>query len=345
MKKIVFALVVLLFAAPAWADVVITATQVEETNEVEITYEVTLPDTNLPRAFGLDITVTDGNIIACTPAMEGECDISVKGFGIFPGTIDIDDTVTPPVVNTYGTPVAPAGARGALGGLDTNGITIEMGSLYEGPNAPPLSGLLCTIILDADANCTVNIAGNAARCGVEGSEAPGDAIGVVMEDPTEVVTIDYVPGTVDPWVIDCFPSALTEQYADWVAMGKPGCWCGSGDPNANPRQCHGDATGEPPEGGAKTGYWYVGLGDLNILVSAWKVLEPAVDPTPSGPGIATIPGGICADFSHSAEGGAKTGYWRVGLGDPNILVGSWKVLEPAVEPTPSGPGVAADCPN
>jgi hypothetical protein len=133
----------------------------------------------------------------------------------------------------------------------------------------------------------------------------------------------------------CFPCAH-QDYFEWLAVGKPDCWC-------YPRQCHGDATGEPPEGGAKAGYWYVGLGDLNVLISAWKILEPAVFPTPSGPGIATIPGGICADFSHSAEGGAKAGYWRVGLGDLNILITNWKILEPAVIPTPSGPGVPPDC--
>jgi len=104
-----------------------------------------------------------------------------------------------------------------------------------------------------------------------------------------------------------------------------------------------DATGEPPEGGSKAGYWYVGLQDLNVLISAWKILEPADPPTPSGPGIGSVPGGICADFGHSAEGGAKAGFWRVGIDDLNILIDNWKVLEPADPPTPSGPGVPPNC--
>ncbi len=184
MKKITFVLAVLLFAAPAWATkVTVTATQVSDTNEVDISY---VSDGKLPRAFGLDITVTDGNIIACTAAMKGECTATARGFGIFPGTIVIDENG---IVTDDGTPVAPSDDLGALGGLGTNGITIELGSLYVAPNRPPLSGVLCTITVTE--SCTVNIAGNAARCG-EGSEP----LGVVMENPDEVVTPTYIPGVV-----------------------------------------------------------------------------------------------------------------------------------------------------
>jgi len=220
MKKIAFVLAVLLFTAPAWATAVtISATQVGATDQVAISY---VSDGNLPRAFGLDITVTDGNITACEPNMVGECTAAKRGFGIFMGTIVIaaDGTVT-----DWGTPVAPAGAPGALGGLDTNGITIEMGSLYVEPNAPPLAGELCLITITE--SCTVNIAGNAARCG-EGS----DPLGVVMEDPTEAPTIVYVPGDVT-YSADCMSVGQTigdiqitaAVYALWVSIGKPDIWC------------------------------------------------------------------------------------------------------------------------
>jgi hypothetical protein len=122
----------------------------------------------------------------------------------------------------------------------------------------------------------------------------------------------------------CFP-ATHMDYFEWLAVGKPDCWC-------YPRQCHGDADGLLG-GGPKTGYYAVGPLDLNILVSAWLVLEPAF-----GPGIASIPNGICADFAHDLGGGPKTGYYRVGPTDLNILVANWLVLEPAF-----GPGVPPDC--
>lgn len=308
MKKIVFALVVLLFAAPVWAGVTIDANQIPGTFEVEISY---VSDGNLPRAFGLDITVTDGNIIACTPAMEGECTVSVRGFGIFPGTIDIDDAVTPPVVINYGTPVAPAGARGALGGLDTNGITIELGSLYEGPNAPPLSGLICTI--EVSSACTVNIAGNAARCGEEGAEAPGDAIGVVMEDPTEPVTITYVPGPVEGEP-DCFDSGHAD-YDLWASIQKPDCWCYK-------YQCHGDADGMKT-GDIKNGFFHVTFPDITALVAAWQANTDAAalgDYVPGGIG-------ICSDFERDETGDIKNGYFRVSFPDITTLVANWQMTD------------------
>ncbi len=78
---------------------------------------------------------------------------------------------------------------------------------------------------------------------------------------------------------------------------------------------------------------YVGPKDLSVLVAAWQVLEP-----PFGPGIASIPNGICADFAHDKGGSAATGYYRVGTTDLNRLVANWLVKEP-----PAGPGLPAEC--
>jgi hypothetical protein len=124
--------------------------------------------------------------------------------------------------------------------------------------------------------------------------------------------------------VDCYPSCR-KDYNEWVAVGKPDCWC-------CPRQCHGDADCERG-GSAKTGYYSVGPSDLNLLVKAWMVKE-----LPLGPGIASVPNGICADFAHDQGGSAKTGYYRVGPSDLNILVANWLRKEP-----PRGPGVKADC--
>jgi hypothetical protein len=116
------------------------------------------------------------------------------------------------------------------------------------------------------------------------------------------------------------------DYAEWIAVGSPTCW-------AYTRQCLGDADGIK-EGNPKTGYAYVATGDLNALIAGWLVKEP-----PQGPGIATIPNGICADFGRDKEGNPKTGYARVATNDLNILIAGWLVKEP-----PQGPGLpATDC--
>lgn len=171
----------------------------------------------------------------------------------------------------------------------------------------------------------------------------------------------------------CFPGDHPD-YDEWVRVGRPECWC-------YPRQCHGDADGKY-EGGTTTGYYYVGMDDLNVLVAAWEVLEdceemfgsgaseceqwPGGPPTPNGPGIASVTGpppdyepGICADFSHSYQGGTTTGYYYVGMIELNIMVPNWEVLEnceelfgvgspqceqwPGGPATPTGDGINPNC--
>jgi len=122
-------------------------------------------------------------------------------------------------------------------------------------------------------------------------------------------------------------NAVTPFSQNWVETGEPDCWC-------NLRQCHGDAD-DKAHGSPKTGLYYVGPSDLNILVSAWLVKE-----LPHGPGIASIPNGVCADFAHDAGGSEKTGLYRVGPSDLNVLVANWLVREP-----PKGPGIDPNCPD
>ncbi|MBN2269514.1 MAG: hypothetical protein JXN61_02810, partial [Sedimentisphaerales bacterium] len=99
-----------------------------------------------------------------------------------------------------------------------------------------------------------------------------------------------------------------------------------------PRQCHGDSD-NMKEGGPKAGYFYVHYYDLNLLTTCWNISEP-----PAGPGFASVPGCICADFAHDLEGGPKSGYFRVHYNDLNILMDNWSIAEP-----PTGPGIPPDC--
>jgi len=134
-------------------------------------------------------------------------------------------------------------------------------------------------------------------------------------------------------VLGCFPKMYT-TYPDWVAFGKPNCWCGIyGDPPC-PFQCHGDADCQK-QGSAFAGYMYVSTDDLDVVIAAWQVKEP-----PKGLGIATIPNGICADFDHKRQGSEFAGYMRVSTNDLAVLIGSWQVKEP-----PKGPGLPANCPT
>jgi hypothetical protein len=233
---------------------------VGDTNQVEIWYET---DGSLPRAFGLDITVDDGNIVACDAAMEGECTATVRGHGIFPGTIDIDPGGN---VLSYGSPVAPQSdlPGDTLGGLGTSGITIEQGSLYVDGNAPDPCGLLCTLTVEK--SCTMTIAENVSRAG---------SGGVVMEDPDEIPTVNLgtCPISIEakPFyegMVDCCGNVITaDQVAIWEGLGEPACWY-------DPCHCRGDASGDCVISGP----------DVMILRAAWPGYGGVYDP--------------CADFNY-----------------------------------------------
>jgi len=315
MKKLCALLAVLVAASPALAAVRIIAEPNGMT--VAIKYET---DGEKVRAFALDITVDTGKIVGISDFIRGESTAANPGYGIFPAnfaryiTVNADTgEVAKWDVNDY-TPVADPCDSGALGGLGTNGITIEMGALYyptedNSPNAPPNSGQLFTLTVSEPA--TVTIALNEIRGGV------------VLTDPEKPATVTLGQAMAVVSGGSAAPAGRSD-YAEWVAVGKPACW-------AYPRQCHGDADGQAVT--ANTGTYYVGTADLNVLINAWQVKE-----APFGPGVAAIENGICADFGHNKEGSNEAGWYRVGTSDLNILIGSWLVKEP-----PAGPGVPADC--
>ena len=318
MKKLSLLLAVFLLTTPSLAAVQIIVAP--EGDTATIRYKT---DGEKVRAFALDITVDKGTIVGISDFIRGESTADQLGYGIFPGNFGRYIVVDPDTgevadwnIEDY-TPVADPCDPGALPGLGTSGITIEMGALYyptddASPNAPPNSGSLFKLTLSEEATLTVTL--NEARGGVVLTN-PDIAATVNLSQATEVLV-----GAAG----DLLPPSHPD-YAEWVAVGKPSCW-------AYPRQCHGDANGKA-EGSAKTGYYYVAMEDLNVLVKAWQVKEP-----PFGPGIASIENGICADFARDQEGTSKTGYHRVGNTDLNRLVANWMIKE-----APDGPGVAGDC--
>lgn len=312
-------LAVLVCAGPAMATVRIIA-EPNAGQTVAVRYET---DGELVRAFALDVTVDAGVITGISDFLRGESTAANPGYGIFPAnfgrTITVDaetGEVAAWDVNDY-TPLADPCDPGALGGLGTSGVTLEMGALYyppedNSPNAPDNSGLLCRLTLSMPANVTIAL-----------NEVRG---GVVLTDPTVPPQVDLV-GATDVSVMGAGSmTALSgSDYEEWVAVGKPACW-------TYPRQCYGDADGQAESDGT-AGVSYVGNNDLNILLAAWQVKEP-----PFGPGIATVESGICADFAHDKEGNAAQGFYRVGNSDLNRLMTNWMVKE-----APDGSGIPTDC--
>lgn len=264
---------------PVWASVNISCAQVGDTNEVIISFDAT-SETNLIRAFALDIRLdNDANIMEV---------IGINpDYYIYPGTILIDASGN---VIDYGTALAEYSdlPSGTLSGLDSNGITIEMASLYApvgpgSPNAPAKSGDLVSIRIDRTTGITISA--NVARAG---------PTGVVMEDPNEVVEVNFTSCSVYGCICchrDCMKRE-SPDYPVWQDWGEPDCWCYS-------RQCRGDSDG------IKTGPFWVAIPDLNAFRAAFNKIDSVLE---------TVPNGICSDFDH-----VKTGPFRVGIPDLNIF--------------------------
>jgi hypothetical protein len=156
MRLLTSILATLVLASGAWAGVQITCST--SGNDVTISWDA-LEETELVRAFALDVTVDSGTIDSYSAAH--------ASYNIYPGSIVIDAGGT---VTDYGSPIADSSYPGTLGGLTTSGVTIEMGSLYaSGDPTPPKSGDLITLTVSGP--CNVSITENVIRGGI------------VMEDP------------------------------------------------------------------------------------------------------------------------------------------------------------------
>ena len=291
MKKICLVAAVLLLAVPAWAVVNITCTPGTgaDCNLVAVNYAVS-GEPNKVSGLGLDITVDNGAKITSISELNPK-------YWVYPGSIVIINGE----VNDVGTPIGdPVRFPGTLGGLNTSGITIEMGALYypagdNSPNAPPLSGMLLKFRVDKDCkDCNVVVAENTVRGGV------------VLTNPSVDPTVNATGCKVQCALPDCYPSGYT-PYADWKTLGKPNCWCGkywTQDPAKWKFQCDGDAAGQTY---LTTGY-RVYSDDLSILATNWKKkITDTFNP--------------CADITH--KGYLTTGY-RVYSDDLSILATNWK---------------------
>jgi hypothetical protein len=153
MKKLIVVLMAVAVAAPTMAAVTLTCTQLG-VGQGKVSYSW---DGNgqRPRAFALNVEVSAGTITGCTPSKTGESTSGSKGFGIFPGTIDLTDPCNP----VWNTPIEPNGLPGASGsGLGTNKIVVVLGSLYRARDAnvaPNATGDLFTV--GVSSCCTVTI--------------------------------------------------------------------------------------------------------------------------------------------------------------------------------------------
>jgi hypothetical protein len=294
------AILVFAASASAVANVNFTATG-DVMGRLQIAYTTTNGD--LPRAVALRVQCGNGGTVDMTSAV-----VVDPAFNAF-----IDWAFSNPLNFEIGNghPLANANQAGALSANASEfsicmGVLDQLGTQRAGPASSNLIVVQLRVLGDGG---SATISEDTFRGGVV-----GDIGGIVGENGQKLTT--NLPITVS---FPCFCCQSVKSsapiYNDWVAFGMPRCW-------AYARNCKGDADGLK-QGSPITGYWWVGTNDLNILIKGWQVKEK-----PKGPGIMTVPSGICADFARDKQGSAITGYWRVGTSDLNILIANWQIIEP-----------------
>ena len=163
MRSLTVILAVLAMCDMAFGEVSITC--VTDQNEVVVSYDVS-NEPNLVRIFTLDVTVDNNAKIVKAPLESFS-----PNYSVYPGSIQVDP-VTGAIIDD-GSPVAnksqyAQGSQaydGTLPGIDTGGMTVEMGSLYvDAQDAPQASGELFRFFVDK--SCNVSIAANTVRKGV-----------------------------------------------------------------------------------------------------------------------------------------------------------------------------------
>lgn len=310
MRKVLPILLAIAIAMPALADV--TVSVAEGTADDQIAeLSIAIDGGAVVRGAAVKVTISGAELAAIADVTD-----VMAGFNAyidyyysnsdFLGSLP-DETALP---GTGAHPLADPDAAGVLATLPATTFVISLGALDNSGNQGGITagGLLAKVKLS-------NFAGSSAQVCIEADALRGGIVG----DNLGTVTVS---GCADIASIpqECVKSTAP-FYADWVAFGKPDCWCYQ-------RNCRGDINGTR-EGNAVTGYIWVYTQDLPTFLAAYGVKEP-----PKGPGVATITNGICADLNRSREGNAVTGYIRVYTQDLPIFLANYGVKEP-----PKGPGV------
>jgi hypothetical protein len=198
MKRIVFALLVLMVAAPAGAEVLITC-EPAVPNEPNIIVGYVNTEGQPVRSFALDITADGRGRIIDVNCVSTDYYLCY----VYPTAVEFNDAGE--VVNWGLYDVSGQGAAG---------ITVEMAWLYNpndpDHNTPPADqGDLLNVTVDQDYCTSVEIDEN---------ELLG---GVVMEDGNSV------PATCTGcWVGPIFCMDCDDPDFDmWYSVGAPACWC------------------------------------------------------------------------------------------------------------------------
>jgi hypothetical protein len=175
----------------------------QDSNSVAwVRYECTAGE--VVRSFALDVAVDKGRIVGISDYFRGPSTAAQQGYGIFPASfrdhiaLGPETNVNWNVIGYSPLAVTADSPTNTLPGLNTSGVTLEFGSLWDAnvPEAVPRStGTLCSLRISQRA--TVSVSANAIRGGVVGTEANVTLTAVftgAMVQPPEISSLSLTNG-------------------------------------------------------------------------------------------------------------------------------------------------------
>ena len=237
MKNVSLLLALLPLALSARANVQVS---VQATNGLAyLNYNCTAGE--VVRAFALDVTVDRGQILGITNYFRGPCSVTTQGYGIFPASFRDNVSVSSGSnANWSASGYSPVAVptddpSGTLAGLNSNGVTLELGALWDTTlpaTFPPASGTLCALQISQPAN--VSVTANLARGGIVA--APRDI----------VITPQFAGALVGPAItkISLSNGAVTILFQGGELESAPtlaGPWVGTGNANGTYIETPGSA--------------------------------------------------------------------------------------------------------
>jgi hypothetical protein len=211
---------------------------VQATNGLaNINYTCTAGET--VRSFALDVSVDRGQIIAVTNFFRGLSTAAGKGYGVFPASFRDNVTVsTGSNANWNATGYSPLAVAaddpaGTLPGLNSSGVTLEFGALWDPtvPAAvPPASGTLCALQLNQPAN--VSIVANASRGGI------------IASPPEVSISPQFIGALVGPAITSAqvVDGVMTVRFQGGELESAPavsGPWTGTGNTSGTYTETNG----------------------------------------------------------------------------------------------------------
>lgn len=240
-----------------------------DANLVHVMYDATSEANNV-RAFAVNIKLADPNsgenalidYVIVGSYHVGECNSTDRGYGIFPGSIQIDAGGN---VTDDGCPVVGGTVDDVNGiiDLDVNSMIIEMGSLYTGANSPPKSGELLQFRVNNKV-CSVVITEDTQRGGVV-MENPNQSVSVVLpytqiNAPGDITGAAAMTSPRDGYVKGADFSQLSDSWKK-----------ASTDPLYDPRANLNNGIGIAPDVGGKVkGSDFSELSDHWRAASDWR---------------------------------------------------------------------------